>query len=786
MLGQGSFAVVKLVVDKKSGEERALKIVAKKPMKGSPSNEKMLKEEIHILGSVRHPHILQMHDLYETKEGVFIVTDLCRGGELFDRLVEKVHYNELDARHLMRQILSGVAYLHDSGIIHRDLKPENILLRNADEPSEIVISDFGLSRFMPSDTLLMTACGSPQYVSPEVLLGKGYNAAVDVWSCGVIAYCLLAGYTPFYGEDQPSLFRQIVEMRLEFEPQYWSEISALAKDFIRRCLCRADRRMSAHQALDHPWLKDLPALHDQTADEERGACLKENAKRHAEGKRRRSEASSEGALHFSSSRTSAGDHNGEKAGGDAAAGGDVAARSTSSGKFARAVTAVEVVDYLTKLHTLRKDHTSREMIPDESLASLQQMVDHLQAHQDELDSGAFYSSQQQQQPQDVAGEDGAGPKESKHWYTAEEQEQRAEEEEQHRKLEKDDTHATLTPEDSLSAAADMDFDPKQVQQQQEPSSQLKKAGSDMSLFESKKEAQQPETNGDSKKRGPHDMTVMMSFMPDGWAEKLQAITATRGGGANGGSAADKSNGDARQAHPGAPGTPGQGGTAALAAATGAEDQQQQQQSTTGDETVSAAGSSPGRSSVTIRPGDAGSSSQQRKDMNLLSASATGKEPRAPSSSAAAGGARREGGVGRSASASTSASSASALPRRRSRARRRKRRSTRCSSRTRNRTCPPARGRTRRSRRGSRRSSPSPTRGATCRSWCTRACPLARRSPRTPSTARRRRAGASSSASSPRCCATARSTRSSRRSPACSNSSTSARSSPSPRTDSSRP
>ncbi len=95
VLGQGSFAVVKAVVDKVSGEQRALKIIAKKPLKDS--NEKMLKEEITILGKVEHPNIIKMWDLYETREGVFIVTDLCRGGELFDRLVEKVHYNELDA-----------------------------------------------------------------------------------------------------------------------------------------------------------------------------------------------------------------------------------------------------------------------------------------------------------------------------------------------------------------------------------------------------------------------------------------------------------------------------------------------------------------------------------------------------------------------------------------------------------------------------------------------------------------------------------------------------------------
>ncbi|CDR98866.1 hypothetical protein [Sporisorium scitamineum] len=319
VLGQGSFAVVKAVVDKSTGTQRALKIIAKKPLKDS--NEKMLKEEITILGKVEHPNIIKMWDLYETKEGVFIVTDLCRGGELFDRLVEKVHYNELDARHIMKQILEGVAYLHEHDIIHRDLKPENILLRDKSDPSDIVISDFGLSRFIPDEGLLMTACGSPQYVSPEVLLGKGYNAAVDIWSSGVIAYALLGGYTPFYGEDQPTLFQQIIKMQVEFEPEYWSEVSDTAKDFILRCLCPAEKRMSAREALAHPWLANLPPLHEESA---KGACLKDRALRNLNAMR----------------------------------------------KLRKAVTAVEAVNHLQRLHALRQQNGGALPHKQQSLLSI--------------------------------------------------------------------------------------------------------------------------------------------------------------------------------------------------------------------------------------------------------------------------------------------------------------------------------------------------------------------------------------------------------------------------------
>jgi len=330
VLGHGSFAIVKLIKERSSGEQRALKIIAKKPLK--ENNEKMLHEEIAILGKVEHSNIIKMWDLYETKEGVFIVTDLCRGGELFDRLVEKVHYNELDARHITRQIFEGIAYLHEHDIIHRDLKPENILLRDKEEPSHVVISDFGLSKFIPDDGhLLMTACGSPQYVAPEVLLGNGYGPTVDVWSGGVIAYCLLAGYTPFYGEDQPTLFQQILAMKVEFEPEYWSDVSDTAKDFILRCLCKTRKRMTAKEALNHPYLANLPDLHPDALPEHKGKDLKKSLHRH----------------------------------------------NSAKDKLTKAVSAVEAANYLQRLHDLRTEHSEEHSIHPDRLQSLMRLSSHI-------------------------------------------------------------------------------------------------------------------------------------------------------------------------------------------------------------------------------------------------------------------------------------------------------------------------------------------------------------------------------------------------------------------------
>jgi serine/threonine protein kinase/acetyl esterase/lipase len=345
VLGHGSFAIVKLIKERSSGEQRALKIIAKKPLK--ENNEKMLHEEIAILGKVEHPNIIKMWDLYETKECVFIVTDLCRGGELFDRLVEKVHYNELDARHITRQIFEGIAYLHEHDIIHRDLKPENILLRDKEDPSHVVISDFGLSKFIPDDGhLLMTACGSPQYVAPEVLLGNGYGPTVDVWSGGVIAYCLLAGYTPFYGEDQPTLFQQILSMKVEFEPEYWSDVSDTAKDFILRCLCKTRKRMTAKEALNHPYLANLPDLHPDALPEHKGKDLRKSVHRHKSAK----------------------------------------------DKLMKAVSAVEAANYLQHLHDLRTEHSEEHDIHPDRLQSLMRLSSHITSNDPDSNDTAMQGS----------------------------------------------------------------------------------------------------------------------------------------------------------------------------------------------------------------------------------------------------------------------------------------------------------------------------------------------------------------------------------------------------------
>ncbi|ORX77741.1 Pkinase-domain-containing protein [Anaeromyces robustus] len=251
-LGVGSFAIVKECVNKKTGESFAVKIIDKKHIEGQ---EKMIKSEVNVIKQLSHPNIICLKEFYESERDIYLVTDLARGGELFDHIIDKGSFTEKDAAHLVKQILEAVNYMHKKNIVHRDLKPENLLFKDKSEESPLMVTDFGLSKFTEASSLLNTSCGTPGYVAPEIIARKGHGVAVDLWSIGVITYVLLCGFQPFYGDDQAQLFKAILEADYVFEKEYWSEISEDAKDFIRKLLVvNPAERMNCEQALQHRWL----------------------------------------------------------------------------------------------------------------------------------------------------------------------------------------------------------------------------------------------------------------------------------------------------------------------------------------------------------------------------------------------------------------------------------------------------------------------------------------------------------------------------------------------------
>jgi len=268
-LGSGSFSTVKLAYDKVTENKYAIKIIDKKKFGAKKEELIMIQTEIDIMRMIEHPNIISLHEVFEDKttKKIYLVMELVTGGELFDRIVEKGSYSEKDASELISKVISAVKYLHKKGIIHRDLKPENLLYASPDEDAEIKLADFGLSKIVGLDeesAITNTTCGTPGYVAPEVLRMKGYDRSVDMWSIGVILYILLCGFPPFYEDNTAKLFQTIMDGKYDFPDPEWTNISDSAKDLIQRMLTvDAKKRITADEALEHPWILGHTAKEDK-------------------------------------------------------------------------------------------------------------------------------------------------------------------------------------------------------------------------------------------------------------------------------------------------------------------------------------------------------------------------------------------------------------------------------------------------------------------------------------------------------------------------------------------
>jgi len=257
-IGRGAFSIVRRAKQKKTGDPYAVKIIEKKFVE--QQDLMLLAREIEIMKKVDHPNVLRLIEVFETDETIALVMELVTGGELFYKIVEKGNYSEKDAADIVRQMMNGVDYLHGQGICHRDLKPENLLCSSSTEPNyspfRVIIADFGLSKIFNNGEALETSCGTPDYVAPEVITAeKSYDKSVDMWSCGVIAYVLLCGFSPFLSSTQHGLFDKIVKCEYDFPEPEWTNISDNAKDFIRHLLIKDPQaRYTATQCLAHPWL----------------------------------------------------------------------------------------------------------------------------------------------------------------------------------------------------------------------------------------------------------------------------------------------------------------------------------------------------------------------------------------------------------------------------------------------------------------------------------------------------------------------------------------------------
>ncbi|XP_048120457.1 serine/threonine-protein kinase DCLK1a isoform X3 [Alosa alosa] len=254
-LGDGNFAVVRECVERSTGREYALKIINKSKCRGK---EHMIQNEVAILRRVKHPNIVLLIEEMDTYSELYLVMELVKGGDLFDAITSSNKYTERDASGMLYNLVSAIKYLHSLNIVHRDIKPENLLVyEHQDSSKSLKLGDFGLATIV--DGPLYTVCGTPTYVAPEIIAETGYGLKVDIWAAGVITYILLCGFPPFRGsaDDQEALFDQILMGQLDFPLPYWDNVSDTAKELIVGMLqVEVEKRYSALQVLDHPWVND--------------------------------------------------------------------------------------------------------------------------------------------------------------------------------------------------------------------------------------------------------------------------------------------------------------------------------------------------------------------------------------------------------------------------------------------------------------------------------------------------------------------------------------------------
>ncbi|KAG7393940.1 hypothetical protein PHYPSEUDO_000117 [Phytophthora pseudosyringae] len=259
VLGVGGNGVVQKLEDERDGSVYAVKVLDVAKFR----HREQVVAEVEILrnitNNIKHPNLIKIHKVYEEHQKVYIIQELCTGGELYDRVVHRGKYSEKDAANIMSQLVSALQALHAHNILHLDIKPENILFSSEDPDSKILLTDFGLARMIngkqnPLDQGKSMA-GTIGYMAPEVISSHVYSEAADVFSAGVILFILLVGYPPFFGDSEVEILLKIARGDFTFDPQDWAHVSGSAKELVARMLeVRAQDRITLEEVLTHPWI----------------------------------------------------------------------------------------------------------------------------------------------------------------------------------------------------------------------------------------------------------------------------------------------------------------------------------------------------------------------------------------------------------------------------------------------------------------------------------------------------------------------------------------------------
>ncbi|XP_065913651.1 serine/threonine-protein kinase H1-like isoform X2 [Dysidea avara] len=220
LIGKGSFSKVLVVESRESGERFALKVVNRKHIA-----EYNIETELRILKQIDHPYIVHLYETIISDQHIYMIMELAEGGDVHNKVNTNGPLDEEEARRIVKMVVEGVHYLHQCGITHRDLKLENLLYKHNSEGSDILISDFGLAyQISDHNDIMMTTCGTSEYLAPEMIEGDTYCNAVDMWTIGVITFILLSGQMPFEEGKKTKLYQMILKGEYSFQAELSSRL----------------------------------------------------------------------------------------------------------------------------------------------------------------------------------------------------------------------------------------------------------------------------------------------------------------------------------------------------------------------------------------------------------------------------------------------------------------------------------------------------------------------------------------------------------------------------------